>query len=95
MVSLNADSLLNAAKRMSEAANQIDDSIVKIDNAMSNLNTVWRDDNSQKYLEKYTELKETVLPDFKRSVRDYSDFLVKVVEIYKKEFLEETSESVQ
>ena len=93
-VGLNADRLLDAAKKMEEAANRIDASIAKIDNAMSNLDAVWNDVNSKRYLAKYEDLKHE-FPDFKAAVHEYSEFLIKVVDTYNKEFIEATSGSVE
>lgn len=93
-VGLNADRLLDTAKKMEEAANRIDASIAKIDNAMSNLDSVWNDVNSKRYLSKYEDLKRE-FPNFKAAIHEYSEFLVKVVDIYNKEFIEATSGSVQ
>lgn len=93
MISLKSAALLDAAKKMEDAANRIDAAIINIDNIISDLETVWNDENARKYLSKYEELKES-FPAFKMAAHNYSAFLYKVVDTYRKEYLEPTSESV-
>lgn len=92
-ISLNAESLLEAAKKIEDAANKIDAAIGRIDNTMSDLNSVWNDRNSKGYLEKYASLKED-FPEFKRAAHEYSEFLTAVVDAYRSEFVDPTSSSV-
>jgi uncharacterized protein YukE len=92
-ISLNAESLLEAAKKIEDAANRIDGAIGRIDSIMSDVDAVWSDQNSKKYLARYAELKEE-FPAFKEAAHNYSAFLYAVVEAYRKEFVEPTSSSV-
>ncbi len=87
-ISLNVDSVLNAARKMEDAATRIDASLGRIDAIMSDLNAVWSDKNSKEYLLRYEQIKEEDFPAFKEATRNYGAFLNAVVETYKKEYLE-------
>lgn len=93
MIKLDVPTLLDTAKKMKDSADRIETSINKIDNIVSDMDTVWNDANAKMYLAKYGELKES-FPAFKNAAREYSAFLYKVVDIYKKEYLDPTSTSV-
>ena len=93
VVGLNAQSLAQAADKIKRAALRIDESIKRIDSIMADMDSVWSDDNSKKYLARYEELKQN-FPKFQSAAHSYSDFLMKVVEAYDKEFLNPTSSSV-
>ena len=93
LVGLKAENLLDVAKKMEDAANRIEASMARIDNVMADMNEVWNDNNSKNYLNRYEDLKGE-FPKFKQSVREYSEFLHRVVDTYKKEFLDETSTTV-
>jgi len=93
-ISLNANNLLEAARKIEDAAGKIDNAISRIDTAMSDLETVWNDQNAKQYLVKYDELKND-FPAFKEAVHNYSTFLNAVVEAYRKEFLEPTASSIK
>ena len=92
-VTLRSENLLDAARKMEDAANRIDAALQRLDTTMSDLDAVWSDENSKKYLSRYTELKGE-FPAFKEAVHSYSAFLNAVVETYRKEFVEPTATSV-
>lgn len=94
-ISLRAENLLDAAKKMEDAANRVDAALQRLDSIMSDLDAVWSDQNSKQYLTRYEELKEENFQAFKNAVRSYSEFLNAVVATYRKEFIEETSGTVQ
>ena len=87
-ISLNVNSVLNAAKKMDEASQKIEAALARIDAIMSDLDAVWSDKNSKEYLLRYEKIKEEDFPAFKAATRNYGAFLNAVVETYKKEFIE-------
>lgn len=93
-ISLNSQSLVDASNKIADAAGRIDAAIAKIDAAVGDLETVWKDQNAKKYLQRYEELKQEHFEAFKQAAHNYSVFLNKVVEAYRSEFVEPTSESV-
>jgi len=92
-IKLTAASLLDAAKKIEDAANRIDGAISRIDAAVSDLDSVWVDKNARRYKERYEELKQD-FPAFKSASHNYSEFLVAVVDTYRREFIDETSTAV-
>ena len=93
-ISLNSQSLIDAANKIADAADRIDAAIAKIDATVSDLDSVWKDKNAKTYLARYEELKNEHFTEFKQAAHNYSVFLNKVVEAYRSEFVDPTSESV-
>lgn len=92
-VYLQSKDLLEVANRIETSSEKIDNALLKLDATMQDLDSVWSDQNSKKYLERYNELREE-FPKFKQAVKSYGTFLHSVVNIYQKEFMDETSTSV-
>ena len=92
-VYLQSKDLLEVANRIETSSEKIDNALLKLDATMQDLDSVWSDQNSKKYLERYNELREE-FPKFKQAVKSYGNFLNSVVNIYQKEFMDETSTSV-
>ena len=90
---LHASNLLDAARKMEDAANRIDAALQNLDATMGDIDAVWSDENSKKYLARYTELKQE-FPGFKEAVHSYSTFLNTVVATYQKEYVDQVSTSV-
>ena len=93
VVTVTPASMLEAASKMEAAADAIDKSIARIDEAVSGMSSDWNDKNARIYLERYNELKQA-FPDFKNAVRNYSVFLGNVVDLYNKEYTEKTYKAV-
>ena len=94
MITVKPSDFRDAAKKMDDAANRIDMALQCIDTEMENLDSVWHDANSRKYLNQYRELQK-FFPDFKMSLHNYSSFLTSLLEIYQKEFTEAVSEDIK
>ena len=94
MITVRPSDFKNASNKMDDAANKIDVAIAHIDSIMDSLDSVWHDAYSRKYLNQYKELQK-LFPEFKSSLYGYSTFLNSLLEIYKKEFTDPTSEEVR
>ena len=92
-VELHSSDLLAVAKEIEENSNVIEEALRELDTTMAGLDSVWSDQNSKKYLERYEELKQN-FPEYKAAVKSYGTFLENVVSEYQKEFVDPTSESV-
>ena len=92
-VILQAQDLMNTSNKIKNAAQRIEADLQKLDTVMSDMENVWNDKNSKTYLERYNELKQE-FPEFKNAVNSYGTFLDTVVDVYKREFSDEISDSV-
>ena len=90
---LQSQDLTNTAAKIDACADELKTSINNLDKLMSNLDSVWNDQNSKIYIQRYEELKRE-FPAFEQSVRNYGTFLNGVVEAYRKNFIEEVNSSV-
>lgn len=93
-VVLHAADLLDAARKIEDAAQRIDGALQKIDTIVGEIEPVWSDENTKKYLARYNELKQE-FPGFKEAVHNYGTFLNEVVKTYQREFIDSVSQSVQ
>lgn len=94
VVGLNAASLRDAASKMGNAADRIEQALQNIDTIVGETNSVWNDVNSKQFLARYEELKQE-FPGFKNEIRSYGDFLNRVVDAYQRDFIAPVSESVK
>ena len=94
-IKLTSASLLEASSKIEDAANRIDEAVKKIDAVIESLDSVWDDQNSKQYSARYHELRNQELPKFQVAAHRYSEFLAQVVDVYRREFMEEVSETVQ
>ncbi len=90
---LHASDLLEAARKMEDAATRISDALDRLNTVVGDIESVWSDQNSKKYLDRYNELKEE-FPGFKAAVHSYSEFLNAVVRTYQQEYIDEVSTTV-
>ena len=90
---LQSQDLVNTANKIDASGDVLEDAFNKVDSTMSDLQGVWNDINSKKYLDRYNELKQE-FPKFIQDVRSYGVFLNTVVNTYRREFIEAVSETV-
>lgn len=89
---LHESDLTNAARMMEEAAQEMEKSKKKADEIIEEIRKIWGDSKGREYREKYEKLSDN-LPKLIKAVREYKDFLNKVLEKYR-QFSSEVKESI-